>query len=254
MMCLVLGLIFGLLTLVANSTAQLLSSKTLHLMTGLTLCLSCHLGHYKAIIKHTILLCCFTQFFSIAIMWGIAIPRWYNATIVLIEKDPGQPRISRLQIIHLFEADLNLFLKIQWGHRLVRRACELNLLNSGQHGSVPGRTSMDPVMLTQIWDRQPPTDKSTILSIGVRHRGTSAQTSGNSPSIPYPIMDHVASATPFVPQHDGETHGFGYNTASWSFQPIHHATTPSAPLYAESTNGLESSEDLSSSNYPLGYV
>ena len=149
-MCLVLGLIFGLLTLVANSTALLLSSKTLHLMTGLTLCLSCHLGHYKAIIKHTILLCCFTQFFSIAIMWGIAIPRWHNATNVLIEKDPGQPCISRLQIIHLFEADLNLFLKIQWGHRLVRRACELNLLNSGQHGSVPGRTSMDPVMLTQL--------------------------------------------------------------------------------------------------------
>ncbi len=36
-MCLVLGRIFGLLTLVANSTAPQLSSKTLHLMTGLTL-------------------------------------------------------------------------------------------------------------------------------------------------------------------------------------------------------------------------
>ncbi|KAI2494260.1 hypothetical protein MHU86_20278 [Fragilaria crotonensis] len=38
----------------------------------------------------------------------------------------------------------------KWGHRLVRRACELKLLNSGQHGSVPRRTTMDPIMLTQL--------------------------------------------------------------------------------------------------------
>ncbi|KAI2500343.1 hypothetical protein MHU86_14151 [Fragilaria crotonensis] len=109
-----------------------------------------HLGHYKALVQHPTLLKCFHRFLNIAISRGIAIPRWCHATNVMIEKDQGHPRINRLRIIHLFEADLNFFLKLQWGHRLVRRACELNLLNSGQHGSVPRRTTMDPIMLTQL--------------------------------------------------------------------------------------------------------
>ena len=109
-----------------------------------------HLGHYKAIIQHPDLLQCLVQFMNIATSRGIAIPRWSNATNVLIEKDPGRPRIHRLRIIHLFEADFNLFLKLQWGHRLVRKALELDILHPGQHGSVPNRQAMDPVMLTQL--------------------------------------------------------------------------------------------------------
>jgi hypothetical protein len=109
-----------------------------------------HLGHYKAIIQNRDLLRCLVQFLNIAISRGIAIPRWCQATNVLIEKDPGRPRIHRLRIIHLFEADFNFFLKLQWGHRLVRRAWELNILHPGQHGSVPNRTAMDPVMLTEL--------------------------------------------------------------------------------------------------------
>jgi hypothetical protein len=87
---------------------------------------------------------------NIAITRGISIPRWSNAVNVLIEKDEGRPRINRLRIIHLFEADYNLFLKIMWGSRLVRRAQSLDLLHDGQHGSVPGRQPMDPIMLNQL--------------------------------------------------------------------------------------------------------
>ena len=46
---------------------------------------------------------------------------------VLNEKDPGRPHINRLRIIHLFEADFNYVLTLQWGHRLVRRAWELDI-------------------------------------------------------------------------------------------------------------------------------
>ena len=68
----------------------------------------------------------------------------------MIEKDVGRPKINRLRIIHLFEADYNLFLKIMWGSCLVRRATSLDLLHDGQHGSVPGRQTMDPIMLNQL--------------------------------------------------------------------------------------------------------
>ena len=109
-----------------------------------------HLGHYKAIIAHPVLLHCFVQFMNIVIARGIAIPRWCNATNVMIEKDSGKPRINRLRIVHLFEADLNFYLKLQWGHRLVRQAIKLNILHDSQHGSIPGRAAMDPIMLTQL--------------------------------------------------------------------------------------------------------
>ena len=109
-----------------------------------------HLGHYKAIIQEPTLRSFLLKFLNITIQSGISIPRWSNAVNVLIEKDPGKPRINRLRIIHLFEADLNFFLKLQWGHRLVRRAIDLNLLHDGQHGSIPRRMALDPIMLTQL--------------------------------------------------------------------------------------------------------
>jgi hypothetical protein len=87
---------------------------------------------------------------QIAISRGIAIPRWSKAVNVMIEKDPGCPQINRLRIIHLFEADYNLFLKNMWGSQLVQQAVKLHLLNPSQHGSVPGRTTMAPIMLNQL--------------------------------------------------------------------------------------------------------
>lgn len=109
-----------------------------------------HLGHYKALVQDPKLLRSLTLFLSIALRNGLTIPRWSEATNIMIEKDPGNPKINRLRIIHLFEADFNFLLKLMWGHRLVRRAVELDLLHHGQHGSIPGRTTLDPIMLTQL--------------------------------------------------------------------------------------------------------
>ncbi|KAI2509680.1 hypothetical protein MHU86_4800 [Fragilaria crotonensis] len=100
------------------------------------------------------------EILNIAITRGIAPPRWCKAVNIMIEKDKGRPKINRLRIIHLFEADYNFFLKIMWGSRLVRRSVQMNLLNEGQHGSVPGRTTMDPVMLNQLT-----TDLSRVLKV-----------------------------------------------------------------------------------------
>lgn len=61
----------------------------------------------------------------------------------MIEKDPGSPKIHRLRIFHLFEADFNFILKLI-------QAIELNLLHQGQHGSIPVRKTLDPIMLTQL--------------------------------------------------------------------------------------------------------
>ena len=48
-----------------------------------------HLGHYRSLIQHPVLLECFVKFMNIAIQSGIAIPRWSRAINVIIEKDIG---------------------------------------------------------------------------------------------------------------------------------------------------------------------
>jgi hypothetical protein len=79
------------------------------------------------------------------------------------EKDAGCPRINRLRIIHLFEADFNFFLKLLWGHRLVQRAHDFKMINTGQYGSVPGRTAIELVMLNQFSNDICRTNKNNII-------------------------------------------------------------------------------------------
>ena len=91
-----------------------------------------------------------TQFLDTVVKHGLTLTRWCNAVDIKLEKDPGTPKITRLQIIHLFKADFNFFLKLLWGSRLVKRAATLDLLIDGQHGSVPQRKALDTIMLTQL--------------------------------------------------------------------------------------------------------
>jgi hypothetical protein len=122
-----------------------------------------HLGHYRAIIQDDDLLYCLTKFLDIIVQRGISISRWKNAINVMLEKDYGRPRINRLRIIHLFEADFNFFLKLLWGHRLVKRAHDFKMINTGQYGSVPGRTAIELVMLNQVSNDICRTNKYNII-------------------------------------------------------------------------------------------
>lgn len=65
-------------------------------------------------------------------------------------KDKGQPQINRLRIIHLFEADYNLFFRNYVGLHLVKGALAMDLLDPGQLGLVPGRITMDPIMVNHL--------------------------------------------------------------------------------------------------------
>jgi hypothetical protein len=61
-----------------------------------------HLGHYKTIIKDSLLLNCLTLSLQVTVQSGVTFRGWCNAVNILIEKDPGKPKITRLHIIHLF--------------------------------------------------------------------------------------------------------------------------------------------------------
>lgn len=80
---------------------------------------------------------------------GIYLERWTNVSTTMIEKTPGDPRIDKLRVLHIYEVDYNLILKIMWARKLVWHAHDNNALNSGQTGSKPGG-SCPSVVLQKI--------------------------------------------------------------------------------------------------------
>jgi Reverse transcriptase (RNA-dependent DNA polymerase) len=123
-----------------------------------------HLGHYKVLLlpdrsfspassnnSHTMtsgdqILQLYCDIINISIQNGHSLQRWQKSTTTMIEKIPGCPRLDKLRVIHLFEADYNLVLKVLWGKRLVENADSMDLLHQGQSGSRPNRRCVDVVL------------------------------------------------------------------------------------------------------------
>jgi hypothetical protein len=87
---------------------------------------------------------------STAVKFGISLTRWQNVVNSMIEKEPGNPKIHRLRVIHLYEADYNLTLGIFWARKLVPIAEKQRLFNSSCYGSRPGLSAIDPVLLEEL--------------------------------------------------------------------------------------------------------
>jgi hypothetical protein len=106
-----------------------------------------HLGHYRSAILDDHVTSIHTDMLNLPIQFGFAPARWTP----MIEKDRGKPYLTHLRVIHLFEADYNLFLKILFlGKRLVRNGEKSNALNDQQHGSRPCRITTDALFLSRL--------------------------------------------------------------------------------------------------------
>jgi hypothetical protein len=111
-----------------------------------------HLGHYRSLLYlqdedgNYPLLEILQYMINIPLLTGQPPKRWLTASSVCIEKEQGNPQTDKIRIIHLYEADLNLILKLLWGKRLVRNAENHNLYPDAQYGSRPGRNSIDAVL------------------------------------------------------------------------------------------------------------
>lgn len=81
---------------------------------------------------------------------GTPLDQWLNIINVMLEKIPGNPRIDKLRVIHLFDALWNWSLGIIWNQRLQQQAEKRHLLHDGQWGSRKGRNSIDVVLLKQF--------------------------------------------------------------------------------------------------------
>jgi hypothetical protein len=76
-----------------------------------------HLGHYKIAILDDEVAQLHVDMINFPITYGFAPERWTRSVTLLIKKEEGLPYFTRLRVIHLFEADYNIFLKIIYGPR-----------------------------------------------------------------------------------------------------------------------------------------
>jgi hypothetical protein len=117
-----------------------------------------HLGHYKLLQRLKVqdndstpdksqdLINLYYNIMKIAILIGKPLQRWTEVTTVMIEKIPGNPKIDKMRVIHLFEVDYNLILKVMWARKTIWKAYQNNILNQGQAGSKPGSRAIDVVL------------------------------------------------------------------------------------------------------------
>ena len=94
-----------------------------------------HLGHYKTSILDDDVAQLHVDMINFPITYGFAPERWTRSVSPLIEKDEGIPLLTRLRVIHLFEADYNLFLKLIYGRRMVKNGERKEAMNNQQHGA-----------------------------------------------------------------------------------------------------------------------
>ena len=83
---------------------------------------------------------------NIGFTTGVALDRWKNMISVMLEKDRGSPKLHRLRIIQLFEADYNFLLVFIFGHCLMRFARKHCNFNKSQYGSMKNEQAQSAIL------------------------------------------------------------------------------------------------------------
>jgi len=103
-----------------------------------------HLGHYKATVSDPLkekrdlnFVDLYVKVINLPLKYGFIPSRWCNSVAVMIKKDPGSPRIERLQIIHLFDDYYKVCLKLLWGCHMVYQGEKHGCFGHQQYGSRP---------------------------------------------------------------------------------------------------------------------
>jgi len=83
-----------------------------------------------------------------ALKWGYSFERWKTVVNVMILKEPGNVKIHRLRVIHLYEADYNLILATKW-RSMIHAAEDAGTINEGLYAR-QNRSAPDPVFIEEM--------------------------------------------------------------------------------------------------------
>ena len=91
----------------------------------------------------------FADVINLAVDAGVVLPRWCKVNSVLIPKDEGSSRIHRFRTINLYEADLNLAVRVMVAKRVSKNVENLGL-GDEQWGGRSGRSATDIGLSTTL--------------------------------------------------------------------------------------------------------
>jgi hypothetical protein len=89
------------------------------------------------------------QLINYAMEHGYVYPRWKTVVNVMIEKEPGNAKIHRMRVIHLYKADYTFILGVKW-RQMLYNSDRADVLHRGQSGERPGCDALTPVFMEEL--------------------------------------------------------------------------------------------------------
>ena len=104
------------------------------------------------------------QMINYALERGYTYNRWTRVANAMLFKEPGNLKIHRTRVIHIYEADYNLAMGLKW-RAAMTVAEDAKWLNPGQYGSRPSRGAHDPVFIEELQMEISRLTRKSILQI-----------------------------------------------------------------------------------------
>jgi hypothetical protein len=83
----------------------------------------------------------------------------------MIQKEPGNNKMHRLCVIHIYEADFNGLLGIKW-KQLLDHASLNDTIHSGQHTACPGHKATTPVFMEALENDAHYSSQKSLINFG----------------------------------------------------------------------------------------
>ena len=109
-----------------------------------------HITHYKILATGPELSQILARAITLPFTYRFSPAGWRIAIQFMLEKEPGNPIISKLRVIQLLEADMNFAFWLLWGKRLVHNTMAHSVISPWNLGGHPGARVHSALLLKTI--------------------------------------------------------------------------------------------------------
>ena len=81
---------------------------------------------------------------------GIPLNHWIIAEVVIIQKEPNNPKINKFRVLNKLEADYNLVLKYHWPYQITHYVEKKKLLGENKWGTHPRRSADTTALIDEL--------------------------------------------------------------------------------------------------------